>query len=367
MSLPVDALAPDSALSVDTAKVSVNPPNARQAWRAKRATLSLEDYVEGVLSRDRTKLARAISLVESTKPEHQKLAQELLVRISPYCGRARRIGITGVPGVGKSTFIESFGTMLTEMGHKVAVLAVDPSSSRSGGSILGDKTRMEKLACNPDAYIRPSPSSGRLGGVTRTTRETMMLMDASGYDVILVETVGAGQNETVVADMTDFFLVLMLPGAGDELQGIKKGVLELADMIAVNKCEGDNDKRAEAARQHYSSALYIMTPKEAAWKPPVMKISGLHGVGLEELWDNIEDHREILTENGELLSTRRRQNIKWMWSMLEDRLMAAVKTHPEVRCILPAVQSAVESGQTTVPVGVLQLLHAFGIEASLEG
>jgi len=367
MSLPVDAMAPDSALSVDTAKVSVNPPNTTQAWRAKRATLSLEDYVEGVLSRDRTKLARAISLVESSKPEHQRQAQELLVRVSPYVGKAKRIGITGVPGVGKSTFIESFGTMLTELGYKVAVLAVDPSSSRSGGSILGDKTRMETLANNPNAYIRPSPSSGRLGGVTRTTRETMMVMEAAGYDVILVETVGAGQNETVVADMTDFFLVLMLPGAGDELQGIKKGVLELADMIAVNKSEGDNDKKAEAARQHYANALHIMTAKDAPWQPPAIKISGLHGLGLEELWEGICDHREIMTENGRLEATRRVQNTKWMWSMLEDRVMEAVKIHPEVRDILPDVQEQVESGETTVPVAVLKILHAFGIEAGLDG
>jgi len=356
-----------TALSVDTGKVSVVPPNDRQTWRARRATLSLDDYVEGVLSRDRMRLARAISLVESTNPDHQKMAQELLVRLAPHCGGAHRVGITGVPGVGKSTFIESFGNLLTGQGHKVAVLAVDPSSSRSGGSILGDKTRMETLANNPDAYIRPSPSSGRLGGVTRTTRETMLVMEAAGYDVILVETVGAGQNETVVADMTDFFLVLMLPGAGDELQGIKKGVLELADLIAVNKCEDDNEQKAEAARQHYANALHIMTPMDALWRPTVMKVSGLRGIGLAEVWEQIEEHRTILDEAGELEAMRRRQRIKWMWSMIEDKLMDAVKSHPRVRSGLPRICREVEDGTVTVPVAVLEVLQSFGLDVTLSG
>ncbi|MBN2753069.1 MAG: methylmalonyl Co-A mutase-associated GTPase MeaB [Rhodospirillaceae bacterium] len=356
-----------TALFVDTGKVSVKPPNDRQAWRAKRTTLSLDAYVEGVLSHDRTRLARAISLVESSNPDHQKLAQELLVRLAPHAGAAHRIGITGVPGVGKSTFIECFGNQLTEKGHKVAVLAVDPSSSRSGGSILGDKTRMETLANNPDAYIRPSPSSGRLGGVTRTTRETMLVMDAAGFDVILVETVGAGQNETVVADMTDFFLVLMLPGAGDELQGIKKGVLELADMIAVNKCEDDNEQKAEAARQHYANALHIMTPSSPNWRPPVLKISGLRGIGLEDLWSQIETHHQLLSESGELEDVRRHQRIKWMWSMIEDKLMDAVRNHPQVRECLPRVKQEVEAGTTTVPVGVLEVLRTFGLDVGLNG
>ncbi len=356
-----------TALSVDTGKVSVTPPNAGKEARVKRASLSLEDYVNGILSRDRARLARAISLVESSNPDHQKLAQELLVQLAPHAGKAHRIGITGVPGVGKSTFIECFGNLLTAKGHRVGVLAVDPSSSRSGGSILGDKTRMETLANNPDAYIRPSPSSGRLGGVTRTTRETMLVMEAAGYDVILVETVGAGQNETVVADMTDFFLVLMLPGAGDELQGIKKGVLELADMIAVNKCEDDNAQKAEAARQHYANALHIMTPTSPNWRPPVLKISGLKGIGLEELWENIEEHQRILAETGELDEARRRQRIKWMWSMIEDKLMDAVKSHPEVRAELPAIRADVEAGAMTVPLAVLKVLRAFGLEVGLGG
>jgi LAO/AO transport system kinase len=354
-------------LSVDTGRVSVTPDNDRQVWRARRATLTLDDYVEGVLSGDRMRLARAISLVESTNADHQKMAQELLVRLAPHAGRAHRIGITGVPGVGKSTFIESFGTLLTGKGHKVAVLAVDPSSSRSGGSILGDKTRMETLSNNPNAYIRPSPSSGRLGGVTRTTRETMMVMEAAGYDVVLVETVGAGQNETVVADMTDFFLVLMLPGAGDELQGIKKGVLELADLIAVNKCEDDNAQKAEAARQHYANALHIMTPSSPNWRPPVLKISGFKGLGLEELWDRIEEHHRIFQQSGELDEMRRHQRIKWMWNLIEDKLMDAMRHHPDVKASLARISQEVEAGQVTVPTAALHLLHLFGLDAGLEG
>jgi LAO/AO transport system kinase len=349
-------------LSVDTGRVSVVPPNDRQVWRAKRATLSLDDYAEGVLSGDRGRLARAISLVESINPDHQKLAQALLVRLAPHAGKAHRIGITGVPGVGKSTFIEKFGTLLIEKSHRVAVLAVDPSSSRSGGSILGDKTRMETLANNPAAYIRPSPSSGRLGGVTRTTRETMLVMEAAGYDVVLVETVGAGQNETVVADMTDFFLVLMLPGAGDELQGIKKGILELADLIAVNKCEDDNARQADMARQHYANALHIMTPSSPNWRPPVLKISGLKGLGLEELWARIEEHHRIFTESGELDEARRHQRIKWMWNLIEDKLLDAMKHHPDVQASLPRICQEVESGAVTVPLAVLDLLGKFGLD-----
>lgn len=354
-------------LSVDTGRVPVLPDNERPAWRARRATLTLDDYVEGILSGDRMRLARAISLVESSNPGHQKLAQQLLIRIAPKTGHAHRIGITGVPGVGKSTFIESFGTLLIQKGHKVAVLAVDPSSSRSGGSILGDKTRMETLANNPEAYIRPSPSSGRLGGVTRTTRETMLVMEAAGFDVVLVETVGAGQNETVVADMTDFFLVLMLPGAGDELQGIKKGILELADLIAVNKCEGDNEQKAEAARQHYANALHIMSPSSPNWRPPVLKISGLTGLGLTDLWGSIEEHHKIFKQSGELEAVRRRQRIKWMWNLIEDKLMDAMKTHPAVKANLPEVTRGVEHGDITVPLAALKLLELFGLAVGLEG
>jgi LAO/AO transport system kinase len=354
-------------LSVDTGRVPVQPPNEHRRTAGKRAQFTVDDYVRGVLSGDRTLLARAISLVESTNAGHQKMAQELLLRLAPEAGKAFRIGITGVPGVGKSTFIEAFGNLLIGQGHRVAVLAVDPSSSRSGGSILGDKTRMETLANNPRAYIRPAPSSGRLGGVTRATRETMLVMEAAGYDIVLVETVGAGQNETVVADMTDFFLVLMLPGAGDDLQAIKKGVLELADLIAINKCEDDNAQKAEAALQHYRSALHIMTPNSPNWRPPVLKISGLQGIGLETLWQRVQEHHRIFIESGELEQLRRHQRSKWMWSMIEDQLLDALKSHPEVQSNLERISQDVEAGRTTVPVAVLELLTRFGLKVGLTG
>ena len=256
--------------------------------------------VRGVRSGDRALLARAITLVESSKAEHQLRAQELLQTLLPQTGNAYRLGITGVPGVGKSTMIDQFGTNLTRAGHKVAVLAVDPTSSRSGGSILGDKTRMPRLAQDENAFIRPSPTSGTLGGVTRKTRETMALCEAAGFDIVLVETVGVGQSETAVCEMVDFFLVLMLPGAGDELQGIKKGVIEIADMIAVNKADGENVERATLAASEYRSALNILTPASANWSPPVLTVSAKENTGLDTLWQKIEEHRETLTQSGEI-------------------------------------------------------------------
>src|SRR5215213_5994646 len=264
---------------------------------------------EMVASGDRAALARAITLMESRRPDHREAARALLQELMPRTGRAVRIGITGVPGVGKSTAIDTLGSMLTEAGHKVAVLAVDPSSSRTGGSILGDKTRLARLAVDPNAFIRPSPSSGTLGGVAAKTRETMLLCEAAGFDVILVETVGVGQSETAVADLTDFFLVLMLPGAGDELQGIKKGILELADMIAVNKAD-DAGARAAAAAAEYRAALHILAPASATWTPPVVTVSGLTGQGLKEAWTKVLDHRARLEAVGELQAKRRAQDTK---------------------------------------------------------
>ena len=240
--------------------------------------------VEALTRGDRAALARAITLVESKRADHRAAAGKLLDRVMLRTGQAVRVGITGVPGVGKSTLIDALGSQLTAKGHRIAVLAVDPSSTRTGGSILGDKTRMARLAADPNAFIRPSPSSGTLGGVAAKTRETMLLCEAAGFTVVLVETVGTGQSETAVADLTDFFLVLMLPGAGDELQGIKKGVVELADMIAVNKADGDNARRAAAAAAEYRAALHILTPPQATWSPPVVTVSGLQGEGLEDLW-----------------------------------------------------------------------------------
>jgi LAO/AO transport system kinase len=317
--------------------------------------LTVADYVDGVRAGDRTILSRAITLVESKRPDHFDLAQEVLEQLLPETGKAHRIGITGVPGVGKSTFIEKFGGTLTAEGKKVAVLAVDPTSSRTGGSILGDKTRMATLAIDPNAFIRPSPSGGYLGGVNRMTRETMLLCEAAGFDVILVETVGAGQSETMVADMTDFFLVLMLPGAGDELQGIKKGVLEIADMIAVNKMDADPIKAKMAARE-YRSALRIMTPQHPDWEPPVEMVSGLSGQGLGDLWAQLQNHHRIMTENGGLAEKRRVQQHDWMWSMLKDRLIETFTQRADISDRLAALEAQVKTGAVNPSRAVAELI-----------
>ncbi len=328
---------------------------------APRRQLTSDDVTAGVLAGDRTLLSRAITLVESSRPEHQERAQVVLQAVLPASGKAHRIGITGVPGVGKSTFIDAFGTMLTAAGHRVAVLAVDPSSSRTGGSILGDKTRMPRLAVDPAAFIRPSPSSGALGGVARMTRETMLLCEAAGYDVVLVETVGVGQSETMVADMVDLFLVLALPGAGDELQGIKKGLIELADLIAVNKAEGENRLRAEQAAHHYRNALHILEPASPAWQPVVLTMSALTGQGLDEVWSEIRRHHAQLEAAGELAARRRGQQVRWMWSMVEDRLLGSVRAHPGVRALLPCLEPAVAEGRTTPTLAAAALLDAFAM------
>ena len=281
-----------------------------------------------MLAGDRTAIGRAITLVESTLPAHRADAAALLDELLPHSGDAHRVGITGVPGVGKSTFIEALGLRLTSAGHKVAVLAVDPSSSRTGGSILGDKTRMAQLAVDPDAFIRPSPSAGTLGGVTRATREAMIVLEAAGYDVVLVETVGVGQSETVVHGMVDLFLVLMLAGAGDELQGIKKGVLELADLLAVNKADGANVDKARQAAVDYRRALHLVQPPGASWEPPVLTCSAIEGTGLDDLWAEVERHRALMVETGERDERRRAQKLSWMRTMLQERLLAHYDADP---------------------------------------
>ena len=318
--------------------------------------MDAEFYIDGVLQKKRATIAKSITLIESALPAHQQLAQNILDGLLPYAGNAIRIGISGVPGVGKSTFIESFGMMLIEKGHRVAVLAVDPSSSRSGGSIMGDKTRMERLALQPNAFIRPSPTSGTLGGVAKKTRESMIICEAAGHDVILVETVGVGQSETAVASMVDFFLVLMLAGAGDELQGIKKGILELADAIVINKADGNNIERAREARAEYESALNLMESKSAVWSVPVLTCSALTLNGLEDIWKAILDHRQKLTEAGELAEKRRLQAIDWMWSLVEDGLKDRFFKNPQVKAQLPDIVAAVEKGKTTPTVAAHELL-----------
>jgi LAO/AO transport system kinase len=310
---------------------------------------------------DRATLARAITLIESKRADHRKAAQRLVQDLLPHTGNAIRVGITGAPGVGKSTTIDTLGTHLTAKGHKVAVLAVDPSSTRSGGSILGDKTRMAKLAIDPNAFVRPSPSSGTLGGVAAKTRETMLLCEAAGYDVILVETVGIGQSETAVADMSDFFLALMLPGAGDELQGIKKGVVELADMIAVNKADGDNVGRARSAAAEYRAALHILTPRSPNWTPSVITYSGLTGDGVADLWAQVLAHHDRLGRIGEIAETRRKQQVKWLWSMLEERIFAKLRTDAGLRAKLPQLEAAVAAGMLSPTLAVEEIAAALGL------
>jgi LAO/AO transport system kinase len=315
---------------------------------------------DAILSGDRAALARAITLMESRRADHRAQARALLQALMPQTGRAVRVGITGVPGVGKSTAIDALGSLLTGKGHRVAVLAVDPSSTRTGGAILGDKTRMAKLAADPGAFIRPSPASGTLGGVAAKTREAMLLCEAAGFDVILVETVGVGQSETAVADLTDFFLVLMLPGAGDELQGIKKGILERADMIAVNKAD-DAGARASAAAAEYRAALHILTPASATWTPPVVTVSGLTGAGLDQLWETVLDHRRRLEATGELQAKRRAQDAKWMWALVHERLHDRLASDPAVRQRVPAVEQAVSEGTLSPTAGADEITTLLGL------
>ena len=319
----------------------------------------LDACVKGVLSADRTWLGRAITLVESTRPDDRVLATELLLRLLPHTGGARRVGITGVPGVGKSTFIDALGTHLTSQDHRVAVLAVDPSSSVSGGSILGDKTRMPNLAIDNAAYIRPSPSSGSLGGVTRTTRETMTVVEAAGFDVVLVETVGVGQSETAVADMVDFFLVMMLPGAGDELQGIKKGVLELADALVVNKADGGNEIAAQRAVRDYRAALAMTAPVNPSWVPPVLAVSAIECTGLDQVWDQIQAYYQALTDTGELGNRRANQQVRWMWSMVDERIREHLREHSAVAELVADLEQKVAASQVTPAAAADQILAAF--------
>jgi LAO/AO transport system kinase len=328
--------------------------------------LTIDDYVDGVVGGDRAVLGRAITLVESDRPEHRRQANEMLSRLLPFTGRSQRIGISGVPGVGKSTFIEAFGVGLIEDGHRIAVLAVDPSSSLSGGSILGDKTRMGRLAASDHAFIRPSPTGGALGGVARKTRETILVVEAAGFDVVLVETVGVGQSETVVAGMVDAFLLLSLAGAGDELQGIKRGILELAHIISINKADGDNLPHAERARMELERALELLRPptEDDPWAPKVVLSSALEGTGLEEIWRLIQEHRSMLESSGLLEQQRRLQRLRWMWSLVDEGLLAAVREHGGVAAMIDRLEGEVIGGTVTPTAAAERVLAAFGIDPS---
>ncbi len=336
-----------------------NEQGVPESGGARRRMLSIEEYVEGVRSGDRVILGRAITLIESHAPAHVSLARQVLTQLLPSTGRSLRVGITGVPGAGKSTFIEALGCYLTASGHRVAVLAIDPSSSVTRGSVLGDKTRMERLARDPQCFIRPSPSGGTLGGVSRKTRESILVCEAAGFDVILVETVGVGQSEIVVRSMVDFFLLLLITGAGDELQGIKKGVMELADAVVINKADGENRVRAEALRADTARALHYFAPATEGWTSPVLTCSALHGEGIAGVWDAAEDFRSSATQRGVLQQRRNLQMLDWMHSMIDERLRSHFSADPDVQQMLPDIERAVQAGSITVAHAAEQLLSTY--------
>lgn len=336
-------------------------PGVRPATPVARRVIDVDQLATQVRAGERAGLARAITLVESTRSDHRELAQQLLLKLTPDAGKAlsNRVGITGVPGVGKSTFIDALGMYLIGQGHRVAVLAVDPSSTLTGGSILGDKTRMERLSVQRDAFIRPSPTAGTLGGVAKATRETIVLLEAAGYDVILVETVGVGQSEVTVANMVDVFCFLTLARTGDQLQGIKKGVLELADLVAVNKADGRHELEAKAAARELQGAMRLVHPRESLWRPPVLTMSGLNGTGLDTFWDAVLTHRRVLTEAGEFAEKRRRQQVDWTWTMVHDNLLRRLSDNPAVKALKAPVEKQIRDGSLTPALAAEEILRAF--------
>ena len=320
---------------------------------------SLEEFMDGITSGNRAFLSQAITLIESALPEHQHLSQELIKRCLPLSGQSLRIGITGVPGAGKSTFIEVFGGFLTSKGHKLAVLAIDPSSERSGGSILGDKTRMETLSADENAFIRPSPSGGTTGGVARKTRESIILCEAAGYNTIFVETVGVGQSETAVHSMVDFFLLLMIPGAGDELQGMKRGIMEMADMLVINKDDGDTIPLAQKAKAQYSNALHLFPLPPSGWAPAVLTCSALESSGLDEIWNKIGEYRSHVNESGFFTSRRSSQASYWMYQTLQEGLKQKFFNNPNVRKRLDELEQMMEKDEVTSFSAATELLEKF--------
>jgi len=327
--------------------------------KPKRQLLSVGDYVEGILKGNTTLLSQAVTLVESTLPEHQTIAQEVIEKCLPYAGRSMRIGISGVPGAGKSTSIDAFGLHVLERGGKLAVLAIDPSSERSKGSILGDKTRMEKLSVHPDSFIRPSPSAGSLGGVARKTRETIILCEAAGFDKIFVETVGVGQSETAVHSMVDFFLLIQLAGTGDELQGIKRGIMEMADGIVINKADGSNIEKAKLAAAHFRNALHLFPAPESGWTPRVLTYSGFYGLGIKEIWDMVYEYIDFVKANGYFQYRRNEQAKYWMYESINEQLRNSFYNNPTIASMLGQKENEVLGGTVTSFTAAHQLLDTY--------
>lgn len=337
----------------------VDNESVKRFLKKRRKLLEVNEYVNGILAGNIPILSRAVTLVESSRPDHQEIAQEIIVQCLPHCGKSIRIGITGVPGVGKSTFIEALGKYITGEGEKLAVLAIDPSSERSKGSILGDKTRMEELAGDKKAYIRPSPSAGSLGGVARKTRETIILCEAAGFNHIFIETVGVGQSETAVHSMSDFFLLLMLAGAGDELQGIKRGIMEMADLIAINKADGNNGEKARMAKRQYQNALHLFPPKDSGWLPLVETCSALSKTGITEIWEQIENFRNKTTENGYFIQKRNEQSTFWMHQTIQEQMKRAFYQHPEMKKKIEIFEKRVLNSEISSFVAAGELLGAY--------
>ena len=348
----------DSALSVAEG-VNDQPIVNPYFVRKRRPRLTVDDYVRGILAADITILSQAITLIESNNPDHYEMAQQIIERCLPYSGKSVRIGITGVPGAGKSTFIEAVGNMVTSLHHKLAVLAIDPSSERSGGSILGDKTRMESISSNPDVFIRPSPSAGSLGGVARKTRETVVLCEAAGYDVIFIETVGVGQSETAVHSMVDMFMLLQIAGAGDELQGIKRGIMEMADIMVITKADGENVLRAKLARRQFQNALMLFPMPESEWRPQVFTCSSLDKVGLEEVWKGVEEYLDFIQANGYFRHNRNRQNKYWMYETIEEQLRMRFMNAPGVADRLMHYEQLLLSGKMTSFAAAARMLDFY--------
>ena len=348
----------DTALNVSEG-VGDQPIVSPYFTRRRKRALSTDEYVEGILAGNITTLSQAITLVESANPAHYAPAQEIIERCLPHAGRSVRIGITGVPGAGKSTFIEAVGNMVTSLRHKLAVLAIDPSSERSGGSILGDKTRMESICHNPDVFIRPSPSAGSLGGVARKTRETIVLCEAAGFDVIFIETVGVGQSETAVHSMVDMFMLLQISGAGDELQGIKRGIMEMADTMVITKADGENVRKAELARTQFQGALRLFPLPESGWRPKVYTCSAVAGTGLEEVWKGVEEFLDHIHANGYFQHNRNRQNKYWMYETINEALRGSFYRDPAVEARIGEYEKRVLEDRISSFVAAKELLELY--------